>query len=158
MFCRPRRLRMVRIGIFVVFSLLPAAAALSANYPRAAEPAVKPAFLPLPPGAVEPAGWLRDWAVAVREGITGHLDEYDVSFREAWKGPIKAYGEKDDGTSVIEQCSYWLDGALRLGFVLHDEALIRKILRPARPGRGRREEGRFRHVADLLEKRLQAQR
>ena len=27
----------------------------------------------------------------------------------------------------LEQCAYWLDGALRLGFVLHDEALIRKI-------------------------------
>ena len=27
----------------------------------------------------------------------------------------------------LEQCAYWLDGALRLGFILHDEALIRKI-------------------------------
>ena len=44
------------------------------NYARPFEPAVKPAFLPLPPGAVEPAGWLSDWAHAARQGITGHLD------------------------------------------------------------------------------------
>ena len=47
---------------------------------RVCEPKVKPAFLPLPPGAVEPAGWLRDWAVAAREGITGHLDEWHPVF------------------------------------------------------------------------------
>jgi len=27
----------------------------------------------------------------------------------------------------IEQSAYWLDGALRLGFILHDEALIKQI-------------------------------
>jgi hypothetical protein len=31
-------------------------------YARVCEPQVKPAFLPLPIGAVEPQGWLRDWA------------------------------------------------------------------------------------------------
>jgi len=36
------------------------------NHARLCEPAVKPAFLPLPPGAVEPAGWLRAWAQAAR--------------------------------------------------------------------------------------------
>jgi len=36
---------------------------------------VKPAFLPLPAGAVEPPGWLCDWAQTARNGITGHLDE-----------------------------------------------------------------------------------
>jgi len=63
----------------------------AANYGRAAEPLARPVFLPLPPGAVEPAGWLRDWAIAAREGITGHLDEYHPVYGEAWKGtPVKA--------------------------------------------------------------------
>jgi len=99
------------------------------NYARPAEPAVKPAFLPLPLGAVEPAGWLRDWAQAAREGITGHLDEWHPTFADGWKGiSIKAPGARPDGTGwPIEQSAYWLDGALRLGFVLHDEALIKKI-------------------------------
>ncbi len=101
----------------------------SINYARPVEPAVKPALLVLPPGAVEPAGWLRDWAQAARDGITGHLDERHATFADGWKGvPIKAPGAKPDGTGwPIEQSAYWLDGALRLGLVLHDEALVRKM-------------------------------
>ena len=133
--------------------LLAASLAPAANYSRVCEPQVKPAFLPLPPGAVEPAGWLRDWALAARDGITGHLDELHPTFRDGWKGiTIAAPGAQPDGMGwPLEQSAYWLDGALRLGFILHDEALIRKI-RPARPGRRGRRQGRFRHVADLLEK------
>lgn len=99
------------------------------NHARPYEPAVKPAFLPLAPGAIEPAGWLRDWAQAARNGITGHLDEWHPTFADGWKGiPIKAPGAAGDGTGwPIEQSAYWLDGALRLGLVLHDEALIAKI-------------------------------
>ncbi len=101
----------------------------AANYSRAAEPVAPPAFQPLPPGAVEPAGWLRDWAMAARDGTTGHLDERHPTFADGWKGvPIKAPGATADGTGwPIEQSAYWLDGALRLSLVLHDEALIRKI-------------------------------
>ena len=49
--------------------------ARSANADRPGKLTAEPAFTPLPPGAVEPAGWLRDWALAARDGITGHLDE-----------------------------------------------------------------------------------
>ncbi len=100
----------------------------SSNYARAAEPAAPPVFLPLPPGAVEPAGWMRDWAIAARDGITGHLDEYHPVFGDAWKGTqVKAPNAAPDGTGwPLEQCSYWLDGLVRLGYVLHDETLIRK--------------------------------
>ena len=99
------------------------------DYRRAAEPLVKPALLPLPPGAVEPSGWLRDWARAAREGITGHLDEWHPVYADGWKGSrVNAPNAKPDGTGwPLEQSAYWLDGALRLGFVLQDEGLIRKI-------------------------------
>jgi uncharacterized protein len=65
----------------------------------------------------------------MREGITGHLDERHPVFREAWKGtPITWNGAKPDGTGwPIEQGAYWLDGAVRLGFVLHDDAIVKKI-------------------------------
>jgi hypothetical protein len=103
--------------------------AAAPNYARPYEPLVKPALLPLPPGAVEPAGWLRDWAEAARHGITGHLDERHATFADGWKGnPIKAPGASSDGTGwPIEQSAYWLDGALRLAFVLHDQALIDQL-------------------------------
>ncbi|MGP8238785.1 MAG: beta-L-arabinofuranosidase domain-containing protein [Limisphaerales bacterium] len=90
---------------------------------------VQPVFLPLPPGAVSPEGWLRDWALDAASGITGHLDEYAATYREAWKGqPFTARGALPDGTGwPLEQCSYWLDGALRLGFMLQDQRLIDKV-------------------------------
>ncbi len=99
------------------------------DYRRLAEPLVAPAFRPLPPGAVEPSGWLRDWAQAAGDGITGHLDEWHPVYRDGWKGfQVQAPNAKPDGTGwPLEQSAYWLDGALRLGLVLHDEALIRKI-------------------------------
>jgi hypothetical protein len=108
-----------------------AVAAAEVNYAQAGKPAIPPALIPLPPGAVQPAGWLRDWAVAAREGITGHLDEDHPVFAHGWKGtqfdgPFP-YSVADGAGWSLEQCAYWLDGALRLGFVLHDEALLKKI-------------------------------
>jgi len=90
---------------------------------------VKPAFLPLPPGAVVPKGWLRDWAVAAANGITGHLDEYSPTFGEAWKGHwFNAVGVQPSGEGwPLEQCSYWLDGAVRLAYILNDTSLISKV-------------------------------
>jgi hypothetical protein len=98
-------------------------------YARVCEPMVKPVYLPLPIGAVEPQGWLRVWAESARNGITGHLDEWHPVFADGWKGtPIKWRGANPDGTGwPLEQSAYWLDGAIRLGLVLHDDALIKKI-------------------------------
>ena len=83
---------------------------------------------PLPPGAVEPRGWLKSWAISAANGITGHLDEYNGTFHEAWKGHgFSALGANADGTGwPLEQCSYWLDGAIRLGYMLKDANLIQK--------------------------------
>jgi uncharacterized protein len=98
-------------------------------YSTAAAAKVKPAFVPLAPGAVSPRGWLRDWAVDAANGITGHLDEYSATFGEAWKGrPFTARGAYPDGTGwPLEQSSYWLDGAVRLAYILNDKALIQKV-------------------------------
>jgi len=89
---------------------------------------VIPAFTPLAPGAIAPEGWIRDWAKDAANGITGHLDEYSPTFGEAWKGyGFKAKGATTNGGGwPLEQCSYWLDGAIRLGYILNDSALIKK--------------------------------
>jgi len=65
---------------------VPANPEQAAIYARPFEPAIAPALLPLPPGAVEPEGWLRDWARSARDGITGHLDEWHPTFADGWKG------------------------------------------------------------------------
>jgi len=99
------------------------------NYARPFEPPTRPSFLPLPPGAVEPAGWLRDWCLAARDGFTGHMDEYDNEFKRAWASDHKMTGEGllwYKGAWPYEGGGYWFDGLARLGFALHDEALIQQ--------------------------------
>ena len=96
------------------------------NYARPFEPPTRPAFIPLPPGAVEPAGWLRDWCLAARDGFTGHMDEYDDEFKRAWAADHKMTGEGlfwYKGGWPYEGGGYWFDGLTRLGYALHDEAL-----------------------------------
>ena len=89
-----------------------------------------PAFLPLAPGAVKPQGWLRDWALAMRDGMTGHLDEYDPVFKLGWLGQrIGTTGESAPGEGwPLEQTAYWIDGAVRLGHVLGDQSLLDKVV------------------------------
>ncbi|MDP4201055.1 MAG: glycoside hydrolase family 127 protein [Bacteroidota bacterium] len=87
-----------------------------------------PSFIPLELGDIKPTGWLKDWATDAANGITGHLDEYIDVFKHGWKGyGFQARGVNEDGTGwPLEQCSYWLDGAVKLGYMLQDTALIRK--------------------------------
>lgn len=122
------RFLLVVVAVFAGYGTQAGVTAAGSNYPRAAKPIVAPAFTPLPPGAVEPKGWLRDWAESAANGITGHLDEYHPVFADAWKGvAVNAPNAEADGTGwPLEQSSYWLDGLVRLGYVLHDEKLIQK--------------------------------
>ena len=89
---------------------------------------VTPKFYPLRPGAIKPEGWLNDWAQSAANGITGHLDERHPVFGDGYKAKdIKAPGVKEQGTGwPLEQCAYWLDGLVRLAYILDDEYLIEK--------------------------------
>ncbi len=98
-----------------------------ANYARPFELPTRPALIPLPPSAVQPAGWLRDWCLAAKDGYTGHMDEVDPAFKQAWAADYKMTGDKlywPNGGWPYEGGGYWFDGLARLGFVLHDDALI----------------------------------
>ena len=102
------------------------------NYGRPFEPLTRPAFIALPPGAVEPEGWLRDWCIAARDGYTGHMDEYDDDFKRAWAADYKMTGENllwYKGAWPYEGGGYWFDGLVRLGYALHDEGLIQQAKR-----------------------------
>ncbi|MHB8863741.1 MAG: beta-L-arabinofuranosidase domain-containing protein [Pirellulaceae bacterium] len=103
-----------------------------ANHARPFEPATRAALLQLPPGAVQPAGWLRDWCLAARNGYTGHMDECDDEFKRAWAPDHKMTGDGlfwYNGAWPYEGGGYWFDGLSRLGCALHDEALIAQARR-----------------------------
>ncbi|MCR4411231.1 MAG: glycoside hydrolase family 127 protein [Thermoguttaceae bacterium] len=97
------------------------------NYGRPFETPTRPALLMLPPGAVEPAGWLRDWCLAARDGYTGHMDEVHIEFRRAWAADHTMTGERlnwPKGAWPYEGGGYWFDGLVRLGYALRDDGLV----------------------------------
>ena len=119
----------------------PGSKASGAIYARPYEPPTRSAFLPLPPGCVEPQGWLRDWCLAARDGATGHLDEIDQTgkckrlYDQTWtpdtarlpdmatRDPMDFFPHPMPDNEVV---AYWLDGMVRLGYVLHDDFLTAK--------------------------------
>ena len=101
--------------------------AAKANYARPFEPPTRPALIPLPPGAIEPQGWLRDWCLTARDGYTGHMDDVAVAFKQAWAADYKMTGDRlfwPNGGWPYEGGGYWFDGLVRLGYALHDESLV----------------------------------
>ena len=101
--------------------------AAKANYARPFEPPTRSALIPLPPGAIEPQGWLRDWCLTARDGYTGHMDDVAVAFKQAWAADYKMTGDRlfwPNGGWPYEGGGYWFDGLVRLGYALHDESLI----------------------------------
>ncbi len=72
----------------------------------------------LKPGAVKPTGWLRDCAIAMKDGYTGRSHEYHEDFRKAWTL------DKPSHFYPYECGAYWLDGLARLAYQLDDAELL----------------------------------
>lgn len=106
----------------------PKKASNAVNYGRPFDPPTRPAFIPLPPGEIEPRGWLRDWCLTARDGYTGHMDEMHPDFRKAWAADYRMTGDQlsywDKGAWPYEGGGYWFEGLVRLGYALHDDFLI----------------------------------
>jgi len=110
-------------------------AALAATTGWAATPARTHAFkIPskmemLPPGAVQPQGWLRDRCVAAKRGYISQLDKVDQAFPRAWnrdfhpRGKYLDWTDPNKGAWCTEGGAYWFEGLVRLAWELDDPAL-----------------------------------
>jgi hypothetical protein len=99
-------------------------------YPGNRMPLASSPFFKLPPGAVTPRGWVRRMLELEKEGMTGRLAEISP-----WlKFDKNAWGDKDGkGHSGWEELPYWLKGYGDLGYVLHDETIIKEARRWIEP-------------------------
>ncbi len=89
----------------------------------------------LPPGAVLPEGWLREWLQKQAAGLGSHLPEISWPFTQDYWGKEHegAYWMPEQEYEVWwpwEQRAYWIDGATRLAILLKQESLLRKTTEP----------------------------
>jgi hypothetical protein len=74
----------------------------------------------IPLGQITPTNWLKQQSDILKNGSTGHLDEFHkkIQIDNGWLG-----GKGDDW----EETPYWLDGALPLAYITKDSALLKKV-------------------------------
>jgi hypothetical protein len=90
-----------------------------AQPPRSMSNLTAPAFRPLPPGAIRPAGWLTRQLRLQADGLSGHLDEFwpDVGQSQWFGGAAEGW----------ERAPYWLDGVIPLAWLLDDQPLKTRV-------------------------------
>lgn len=85
-------------------------------------------LIPLPAGAIKPEGWLKTMSQSALAGYTGNIEKINQQSRpklsvNGWSKVNKKAGR----WAALEQEGYYLDGAIRLGYILNDSKLITKI-------------------------------
>lgn len=114
----------------------PVPVSATSSHERPFAPPTAAAYLELPPGAVRPEGWLRDWCVTMAQGFTGRMEEVHQAFKQAWAADHKMTGRWlfwDHGGWPYEGGGYWFEGLTRLAHALHDDKLIAHAQRRFEP-------------------------
>lgn len=91
-------------------------------YPGNRAPLAPNPLIKLPLGSVRPDGWLRQQLVLETKGFSGKLEEISQFCKfegNEWTSPA------GQGRFGWEEVPYWLRGYLELGYVLHDDEIIR---------------------------------
>lgn len=82
-------------------------------------------FNEVPINKITPKGWLKQYLVNQRNGLTGYIENAGNPFnKDIWGEKF----EKDPpGWWAYEQTAYWIDGALRTGYLLNDSYLLDRV-------------------------------
>jgi len=85
-------------------------------------------FVEFPITQIFPQQWLKEFLLSQKNGLTGHIYAAGYPYNSiGWKGIVKLpkefEGQADRLWWPYEQTAYWLDGALRCGYLLGDQQL-----------------------------------
>ncbi len=70
-------------------------------------------------------GWMKEVLTTQRNGLTGHIQVAGAPFdKEGWGDAAQ---KKMDRWEDFEQTGYWADGALRCGYFINDQELVRRV-------------------------------
>ncbi|MFP4547930.1 MAG: beta-L-arabinofuranosidase domain-containing protein [Fidelibacterota bacterium] len=84
-------------------------------------------FAELPITAIQPRGWLKTYLEKQKEGLTGNLEKVGYPFNTiGWAGDSIPENQGTEEWWPYEQVAYWLDGMIRLGYLLDDQELINR--------------------------------
>ncbi len=84
-------------------------------------PLVPSALIKLPVGAVKPEGFLKEYLIRQKNGLTGNLGEIS-----AWLQKDNNAWLSKDGTGEWgwEEVPYWLKGYANIGYIMNDQPMI----------------------------------
>jgi hypothetical protein len=85
-------------------------------------------YQPLPITSVRAEGWIRELLERQRSGLTGHIEAAGYPFDTCGWGCPEVPGSSQKWWPY-EQTSYWVDGLLRLGYLLDDAELVARARR-----------------------------
>lgn len=74
---------------------------------------------------IKAEGWIKEVLTTQRNGLTGHIQVAGAPFdKEGWGDAAQ---KKMDRWEDFEQTGYWADGALRCGYFIDDQELVRRV-------------------------------
>lgn len=74
---------------------------------------------------IKAEGWMKEVLTTQRNGLTGHIQAAGAPFdKEGWGDAAQ---KKMDRWEDFEQTGYWADGALRCGYFIDDQELVRRV-------------------------------
>ena len=116
------RREFIRIALMSSAAMMGSSRGLKGEEARQA-PTSYAALYELPPGAVQPEGWLRVYMEKQAAQLGSKLTQVSWPFTGAfWAGE-----ESAESWWPWEQKAYWLDGATRLALVLQDQELMAQV-------------------------------
>lgn len=91
----------------------------TSNYSNNRLPLLPQHFMKLPVGSIQPEGWLKEYLIRQKNGLTGHLNEIS-----AWLEKKNNAWLTTQGDHGWEEVPYWLKGYGDLAYILKDQQMI----------------------------------